>query len=273
MEQTYDVRLAMVAKPEPLLFGDVLLESQNGFRKSRGPATMTSFILLATVLTTVALMPLLFPEALPRQQLLVSLISAPAPPPPPPPAPAAAPQVTKVATTHSEVLTNSQLQAPSAIPRKIGMLKEDPQPESAGSGVVGGVPGGIPGGQLGGVIGGIVSSVPATNALPKLAASSVANKLVRVSKGISEGLAIYHPSPEYPKIARAAHVQGQVLLKAIISKDGRIINLQALNGHPLLVGTAIKTVQEWRYRPYLLNGEPVEVETEITVNFMLSAEG
>ncbi len=272
MEQTYDVRLAMVAKPEPLLFGDVLLESQTGFRKSRGPATATSFFILATVLATVALIPLLFPEALPRQQLLVTLIAPPPPPPPPPPpAPAVTPQAVK-AIAHSEVLTNSQLQAPSAIPRKVGIFKEDPQPESSGTGVVGGVAGGIPGGQLGGVIGGIVSSVPAAVTVPKLA-SSAPSKPVRVSSGICEGLLIFHPPPEYPKIARAAHVQGQVLLKAIISKDGHIENLQAVNGHPLLVSPAIQAVRAWRYRPYMLNGEAVEVETEITVNFMLSAEG
>lgn len=268
MTQDDDVRFAKLAKPEPPLFGDVLLESQAGFRKSRGPATATSFVLLTTIFVTMALIPLIFPEALPRQQLLTTLI-APPPPPPPPPAPAAAPQVAK-AIAHSEVLTNSQLQAPSAIPKKIGMIKEDPQPENSGTGVVGGVPGGIPGGQLGGVIGGIVSSVPAVNTIPKLADSSP-NKPVRVSKGISEGMRIYHPAPEYPKLALAAHIQGQVLLRAIISRDGHIENLQALNGHPLLVPIAIRTVQTWRYRPYLLNGEPVEVETEITVNFMLSA--
>ncbi len=271
MEQTFDVRLAMVTKPEPLLFGDVLLESQNGFRKSRGPATATSFILLATVLATVALMPLLFPEALPSQQLLVTLIAPPPPPPPAPPAPAVAAQAIKP-IPHSEVITNSQLQAPSAIPRQVAMLKEDPQVESAGTGVVGGVVGGIPGGQPGGVIGGIISSVPAAANIPKLA-SSVPNKPVRVSSGISQGLLIFHPAPEYPKIARAAHVQGQVLLKAIISKDGHIENLQALNGHPLLVPYAIRAVREWRYRPFMLNGDAVEVETEITVNFMLNAEG
>ena len=270
MKQDPDVRLPMVSKPEPLLFGDVLLESQAGFRKSRGPATLISFVLLITIFVTMALIPLLFPQSLPTKQLLITLIAPPAPPPPPP-AQAAAP-VTKVATSHSEVLTNSQLQAPSAIPRKIGMLKDDPQPESTGGGVVGGVAGGIPGGQLGGVIGGIISSVPAAANIPKLA-SSVRNKPLRVTSGISEGLLIYHPSPEYPKLARAAHIQGQVLLRAIISKDGHIENLQALSGHALLVPVAIHTVQEWRYRPYLLNGEPVEVETEITVNFMLSAEG
>ena len=270
MEQTYDVRPAMGAKPEPLLFGDVLLESQTGFRKSRGPATATSFVILATVLATVALMPLLFPEALPRQQLLVSLISPPPPPPPPAPAPAATPQAVK-AIAHSEIITNSRLQAPSVIPKQVAALNEDPQTETAGTGVVGGVAGGIPGGQLGGVIGGIISSFPAAANVPKLS-SSVPNKAVRVSSGISQGLLIYHPSPEYPKIARAAHVQGQVLLKAIISKDGHIENLQAVNGHPLLVPYAIRAVREWRYRPYMLNGGAVEVETEITVNFMLTEQ-
>ncbi len=269
MKQNPDVGLAMVLRPEPFLFGDVLLESQAGFTKSRGPATLTSFVLLTTVFATMALIPLLFPQTLPTQQFLTTLIAPPAPPPPPP---AAAPQVAKVATSHSEVLTNSQLQAPSTIPKKIGMLKDDPAPESLGGGVVGGVAGGIPGGQLGGVIGGIISSVPAAVTVPKLAAS-VPNKPVRVSSGISQGLLIFHPAPEYPKIARAAHVQGQVLLKAIISKDGHIENLQALNGHPLLVPYAIRAVREWRDRPFMLNGDAVEVETEITVNFMLTAEG
>jgi periplasmic protein TonB len=270
MEQDDDVRRRTIAKAESPLFGDVLLESQPGFRKSRGAATVTSFVLLTTIFTTMALVPLFFPEALPKQQLLTTLIAPPAPPPPPPPAPAAAPQVVK-AITHSELLTNSRLQAPSAIPQKIALLKEDAHPESAVTGVVGGVPGGIPGGELGGVIGGIISSVPAAATIPKLARAP--NKPVLVSSGICEGLLIFHPSPDYPKLARAAHVQGQVLLRAVISKDGRIVNLQTLNGHPLLVTPAIKAVQQWRYRPYLLNGEPVEVETEITVNFMLSAQG
>jgi protein TonB len=76
--------------------------------------------------------------------------------------------------------------------------------------------------------------------------------------------------PTYPALARSARVQGQVVLQAVISKQGAIENLKVLTGHPLLVPAAIEAVRQWRYRPYVLNNEPVEVETQITVNFSLA---
>jgi periplasmic protein TonB len=85
-----------------------------------------------------------------------------------------------------------------------------------------------------------------------------------------EGNLIYKPQPVYPPMARAARIQGAVVLRAIISKNGTIENLEALSGHPLLLPAAIEAVKQWRYRPYVLNGEPVEVETRVTVNFILS---
>jgi periplasmic protein TonB len=74
----------------------------------------------------------------------------------------------------------------------------------------------------------------------------------------------------YPPLARSARVQGTVTLRAVISRNGTIQNLQVLTGHPLLVKAAKDAVQQWRYRPYILNGEPMEVETQVTVNFLLS---
>ena len=85
-----------------------------------------------------------------------------------------------------------------------------------------------------------------------------------------EGNLIYRVQPIYPPLARAARIQGPVHLRAIISRTGTIENLQALEGHPMLVGAAIDAVRQWRYRPYILNDEAVEVETQITVNFSLS---
>jgi protein TonB len=76
--------------------------------------------------------------------------------------------------------------------------------------------------------------------------------------------------PTYPAIARNARIQGIVVLQAIISKQGTIENLKVLAGHPMLVPAAIDAVRQWRYRPYVLNNEPVEVETQITVNFSLA---
>ena len=71
-------------------------------------------------------------------------------------------------------------------------------------------------------------------------------------------------------MARIAHIQGDVILQATISKGGQIENLRVVNGHPMLVQAALDAVKQWRYKPYMLNGEPVEVETQITVNFTLS---
>lgn len=75
--------------------------------------------------------------------------------------------------------------------------------------------------------------------------------------------------PVYPPIAIQARIQGAVLLRAVISKNGTIENLAVESGHPMLVKAAIEAVRQWRYRPYFLNNEPIEIETEITVNFVL----
>ena len=117
---------------------------------------------------------------------------------------------------------------------------------------------------MGGVIGGIISSTPVS--VPKAATPT----RVRVSQGVTQGLLIRKVQPTYPPLARQARIQGQVLLQAEISKDGTIQNLRLISGHPMLTSAAIEAVKQWRYKPYILNGEPVEVETQITVNFTLS---
>jgi protein TonB len=81
---------------------------------------------------------------------------------------------------------------------------------------------------------------------------------------------IFKPNPEYPPLAKMARIQGTVRLDAVISKDGTIQDLKVLSGHPLLVKSALDAVQRWRYQPTLLNGEAVEVATEIDVIFTLS---
>jgi protein TonB len=87
---------------------------------------------------------------------------------------------------------------------------------------------------------------------------------------VIQGLLIHKIEPVYPKLALGARVQGSVLIKAIISKSGEITELQVVSGHPILVPAALEAVKQWRYRPYLLNGEPVEVETNISVTFNLA---
>jgi protein TonB len=245
------------------MFEDSLIESGGRLRTKRGATTLFSFILQVMLIGLLILIPLLYTEALPKQQLMTFLV-APPPPPPPPPPPAAAP--VKVVKQIQSDLVNGQLRTPTKIPEKVQMIKEEeaPPPVMATGGVVGGVPGGVPGGQMGGVIGGIISSTPV--AVPKVATP----QRVRVSQGVSAGLLVRKVQPNYPPLARQARIQGSVLLQAEISKDGSIENLRLISGHPMLAPAAIEAVKQWKYKPYFLNGEPVEVETQITVNFTLS---
>jgi protein TonB len=93
---------------------------------------------------------------------------------------------------------------------------------------------------------------------------------VRVSQGVTQGLVLHKVQPNYPPLARQARIQGSVVLQAEISKNGDIQNLRLISGHPMLGPAAIDAVKQWKYKPYILNGEPVEVETTITVNFTLA---
>ena len=122
---------------------------------------------------------------------------------------------------------------------------------------------------LGGVIGGIVSATSNLSAVPKFI--PVTPQRVRISQGVTKGLLIHRVEPTYPPLAKAARVQGDVVLKAIINRNGDIQDLQLVSGHPMLVPSAIAAVKQWRYKPYLLNGQPVEVETTVTVIFSLTS--
>jgi protein TonB len=103
-------------------------------------------------------------------------------------------------------------------------------------------------------------------AVPLLAATTAAHPRVSV---MMEGNLVYRVQPQYPSIAIQAGISGPVVLHALISRQGNIENLQVLTGPPLLVKAAMDAVRQWRYRPYALNGEPVEVDTQVTVNFVL----
>ncbi|HLB92854.1 MAG TPA: TonB family protein [Terriglobales bacterium] len=241
------------------MFEDSLIESGNKLKTKRLLTSIISFIGQFALVGILILIPLIYTDALPKGMTMSFLVAPPPPPPPPPPA--AAP--IKIVKMVSEVV-NGQLRAPTKIPDKVQMIKEDENPPDLGGGVPGGVPGGIAGGSAGGVIGGILSSTAV--AVPKAATPT----RVRVSQGVSAGLLIRRVQPNYPQLAKQARIQGQVVLQAEISKDGTIQNLQLISGHPMLAPAAIEAVKQWRYKPYLLNGEPVAVDTQVIVNFSLS---
>ncbi len=252
--------------PRPL-FADSLLDLDKQEINRRKCAAVLSFMFQCLLIGTLLIVPLMFTEELPRQQLLTFLV---APPPPPPPLPAAEAMAKVVRQIQSDLMTSGQLRTPSRIPQTVQIIHEEEIPPASPSmgGVVGGVVGGVPGGQLGGVIGGIVSQTSTLAAVPKLAV--LQPKRIRISQGVTKGLLIQKIEPKYPPLALAARIWGQVVLKAIITKEGETKELQLVSGHPMLVPAAIEAVSQWHYRPYLLNGEPTEVETTVTVTFQLN---
>lgn len=161
--------------------------------------------------------------------------------------------------------------APKSIPKEIAMIKEEEMPPpSAGGGVVGsvGMPGGMPGGVIGSIIGNIPLAAPPPPP-PVKAAAPAAPQRIRVGGNVQEARLSKKIVPTYPPLARSARISGVVRFNAVIGTDGRIQNLQLVNGHPLLVPSAQAAVSQWVYQPTLLNGEPVEVMTQIDVNFTL----
>lgn len=241
----------------------------DGTAKTRKPWTvMLSFLGQLAFIGVLVLIPLIYTDSLPRATL-TSLITAPPPPPPPPPPPQAAPPkvVQKVIPRQFDA---NKLMAPKQIPKEIANIKEEDLPPPT-TGVVGGVPGGVPGGTPGGVIGGIIGSVPsAAPPPPPPPKEKPVIQRIRVGGQVQAANLIQKVTPVYPQLAKQARISGVVRFSALIGKDGTIQNLTLIQGHPLLVAAAQEAVKQWRYKPTLLNGEPVEVATQIDVNFTLS---
>jgi protein TonB len=231
--------------------------------KTNKPWTVVvSMILQVLLLVILILIPLIYTEALPRA-MMSSILLAPPPPPPPPPPPAVV-QV-KIRPT-VRLMDAGKLVAPKAIPKEVNIIKEEELPPDAGmQGIAGGVPGGIAGGSMGGVLGGVIGGGKAAPPPPK-----VVPKRVMVGGNVQAARLVNKVQPLYPPLARQTRISGTVKLHAIIGKDGSVQQLVMVSGHPLLVQSALDAVRQWRYQPTLLNGEPVEVDTEIDVIFSLA---
>ena len=236
--------------------------------RTRKPWTvLLSFGLQLLLVGVMILIPLIYTDSLPKAQLS-SFLTAPPPPPPPPPPPAATPP--KVVKVIPRQFDQNRLVAPKTIPKEIAMIKEDDMPPPS-AGVMGGVAGGVAG--AGGVIGSIIGAVPQAAAPPpppKPVEKPVTPQRIRVGGNVQQANLVRKVTPVYPPLAKQARIQGTVRFTAIIGKDGTIQNLQLVTGHPLLVTAAQDAVKQWVYKPTLLNGEAVEVVTQIDVNFTLS---
>ena len=155
-------------------------------------------------------------------------------------------------------MMNNQLTAPRTIPHNISMVTEKEAPPT-NFGVAGGMGGGDNSGVMGSMFGS--GTGPQVKAAPP--------KKVNISAGVELGLLVQKITPTYPPIAKAARVQGTVVLQATISKQGTIEDLKVVSGPAMLQQAALDAVRQWRYKPYLLNNEPVEVETSVQVIFTL----
>jgi periplasmic protein TonB len=243
------------------MFDDLVISSAHPTRTHKPWAVALSAVVQAALVGVLILIPLLVTEALPKG-MMATWITAPAPPPPPPP-PAAAVHIVKPV---ARLIQAGKLTAPTVIPKQVKIIKEEEMPPDVGSvGVVGGVPGGVPGGSAGGVLGGIIGGTGGGPPPPK----PEAPQRIRVGGQVQQANLIHQVLPLYPQIAKTAHIQGTVILHAIIGKDGSVQNLTYESGPPLLMRAAMDAVRQWRYRPTLLNGEPVEVDTTIDVVFTL----
>jgi periplasmic protein TonB len=238
---------------------DELVESSVVRKKTnKGWAVILSTIVQLGILIVLILIPLIYTQALPKA-MLATMITAPPPPPPPPPPPAA--EAPKIVRQPPRLITQGKLMQPHAIPKQVAVFKEEalpPEPPAAAEGLLGGLGSGDILGGLGNVASGVAPPpAPKTPTRIKLGGS------------VQEAKIISRPAPSYPALAKQARIQGAVVLHAIIDKDGNVTQLEVVSGHPLLVQAALQAVKQWRYQPTQLNGEPVEVDTTITVNFVL----
>ncbi len=243
------------------MFADSVLDVPWTDRSRRGYATLISFALESLVVGGLLLMPVLYLQGLPHVQWMAALV-LPAPPPGLPPAEARAHPVQPSA---SNVNSDGRIIVPREIPDHVAQITDESAPapvDISGLGVQGGTGDRMArNGVLSSIGSGLNTIVPPP--------PPVAARPLRLSQ-IMEGYIIHRVQPEYPALARQARIEGSVVLRALISRDGKIENLQVVSGHPMLVPSAVEAVRQWRYRPYYLNNEPVEVETQVTVNFTLA---
>ncbi len=234
------------------MFEDCLIESTRHIAKRRGLTTLLSTSMQMLVLMLLVIFPLLRTNVLSPQHL--TQIFAPAP--------ISAPPLQGNHQPSGMTDSGRAMPMPVQVPTFNGSYRirhySDPVgPPPQGLPICthdcGTIPGGIPGG---------------TNllAMPTLATKPVGPLHL---SNLVPGQIIRRVQPAYPHLATVTRTQGAVVLHAIISREGTIEQLQVLSGHPLLDQAALDAVKQWRFRPYILNGQPIEVETEITVNFIL----
>jgi periplasmic protein TonB len=237
------------------MFEDSLVESHVGVVSGCRRWTMLASIgLQVAVAGVVTTLPMLHPEALPFRhetpKVLIPLM-------PKLPVPVRVEQVSSASSSSSVVeASSSRPFIFSQLPGRDPAYNDAPAPVRFGSGM--GEPDGLPSGIGDG-------HRPVVTVVPEKAPAGP----IHVSTGVSQGMLLVPIRPVYPALARAAHVEGAVVVEAIISRTGTIESLHVVSGALMLQNAALDAIREARYRPFRLNGEPTEVQTTITVNFRI----
>jgi protein TonB len=242
------------------MFADSLLDSSWHGRSRRGWSTLGSFAIQAVAVGSLLLIPLIYTSHLPKFPFPESLVVAS-----PSPSASAATHLRTGISSATQQRPVASLVAPRSLPHTIepeGRTSVLPEPDLGDVGISGTGADAASGNGVWRAIGNVLNAAVAPPPPPVVPRPRISRMM--------EGNLIYRVQPEYPALAKLARIQGSVALRAVISKQGTIENLQAVSGPPLLIKAAVDAVRQWRYRPYVLNGDPVEVDTQITVNFTLS---
>jgi len=226
--------------------------------RRRSVTLPVSILLHGAAALSLVVVPILTSDAIPEVQsgvraFLVEPLSVAPPPPPPPPAarPAAAPRVEPKPQPQQQAFV-----APVEVPTEI-KPEEALDLGGADNGSPDGVEGGVPGGVVGGIVGGLPEA-PAAPAAP-----------IRVGGSVREPRRILAVQPVYPELAMKARLQGTVVIEATVNERGRVVNVNLLQGAPLLTDAALEAVKKWVYTPTLVNGIPTPIIMTVTVHFRL----
>lgn len=234
------------------MFEDSLVESTGRIRAQSRWYAIGSFVLQATFLAALILIPYVYPDALPQQVLSRLLVAAPPP--------AAAAQVPHTPAAHNiGPLRLSALTAPPMIHRYLRSEDSSPEPPGIDRGLD----------QGNGEVRDALTLIGSTPPPPPVVSKPKPSGPTRISAGVAAGRLLTPIRPVYPAIARAAGTQGEVVIEAVISKEGFVEHARVISGSPMLAQAALAAVNRARYEPYKLNGDPVDVETTINIVFTL----
>ena len=235
-------------------------EIESGAKLGRNPlAGAGALTLQCLILLAVVVIPLFHTDPLPKRETLTMLYLQP------PPAAGNATKLRAPTPLSPTLYSHSS----TSIPTAAHETQEAPPTAEIGGGVVGGVPGGVAGGISIGALSEALSSTRSAP-VPVKTFDPPPVRRIRVASRVVEANLIRDVAPQYPPEAGRARIEGTVVLLAVIGTDGSVKDVKVMNGLPIFAQAAIDAVKQWRYKPYLVDGEPVEVDSRITINFMLS---